>query len=79
MHMLEDHVIGWLEKWHVGFGMMGEQGAESIHAQFNSIQRVYSNMPNKLEPLERVMREHQLRTAPKNRAIQPLIKKRKLQ
>lgn len=32
MHMLEEHVVPWLRMWHVGFGLMGEQGAESIHA-----------------------------------------------
>ena len=34
MHMLEEHVIPWLREWHVGFGLMGEQGAESIHKFF---------------------------------------------
>lgn len=32
MHMLEEHVVPWLKEWHIGFRMMGEQGAESIHA-----------------------------------------------
>ncbi len=36
MHMLEEHVLPWLRKWHVGFGLLGEQGIESIHAHFNS-------------------------------------------
>ena len=30
MHMLKEHVIPWLKKWHIGSGMMGEQGAESF-------------------------------------------------
>ena len=37
LHMLEDHVVPWLEKWLVGFGLMGEQGAESVHASFNNM------------------------------------------
>ena len=38
MHMLEEHVVPWLKMWqHIGFGIMGEQGAESIHAYFNSL------------------------------------------
>ncbi len=35
MHMLEKHVVDWLDEWQVGIGLMGEQGAESIHAYFN--------------------------------------------
>ena len=31
MHFLEEHVIPWLQRWRVGFGVMGEQGMESIH------------------------------------------------
>ena len=39
MHFLEEHTVHWLRKWGVGFGLMGEQGAESIHAYFNSLGR----------------------------------------
>lgn len=46
LHMLEDHVCTFLRKWMVGFGFLGEQGAESIHARFNSLRRNFANMPN---------------------------------
>ena len=36
LHMLEKHTLPWLKEWGVGFGLMGEQGAESIHRWFNS-------------------------------------------
>ena len=39
LHMLEEHIVPWLKKWKVGFGLLGEQGAESIHAHFNSLKR----------------------------------------
>ena len=29
MHMLEKHVVDWLDQWQVGIGLMGEQGAEA--------------------------------------------------
>ena len=29
MHILEDHVIPWFRRWHLGFGIMGEQGAHT--------------------------------------------------
>jgi hypothetical protein len=49
MHLLEDHVIPWAKQWHVGFGLLGEQGAESIHAHFNTLQRTYHSMPDKVQ------------------------------
>ena len=77
MHMLEEHVVPWLEKWHVGFGLMGEQGAESIHKQFNSLSRTYSSMPERVERLKQMMVEHLLHAAPDNESLRPLVKKRK--
>ena len=78
MHMLEEHVIPWLRKWHIGFGMMGEQGAESVHKYFNSLGRTYCGIPNSAERLKCMLREHQLHTAPANVAARPPIKKRKI-
>ncbi len=37
LHMLEDHTIPFLKKWGVGLGFLGERGAESIHARFNTL------------------------------------------
>ena len=28
--IMEDHVIPWLERWHIGAGLMVDQGAELI-------------------------------------------------
>ena len=61
----------------VGFGLMGEQGAESIHANFNSIERSYKSIPNKVEQLCCVMHIHHLCTAPVNVALQPPAKRYK--
>ena len=41
MHILKDHVIQWLRRWHVGAGVMGEQGAESLHAHPNKLEEDY--------------------------------------
>ena len=78
MHMLEEHVIPWLRKWHIGFGMMGEQGAESIHKYFNALGRTYCSIPNSAERLKCMLKEHQLHTAPANVSERPPIKKRKI-
>lgn len=77
MYMLEEHVVTWMKQWHVGFGMMGEQGAESIHAYFNSLGRTYRGIPDPLERLKHMMKEHMLHVAPANIAAKPKIKIRK--
>ena len=77
MHMLEEHVVPWLKMWHVGFGLMGEQGAESIHAYFNSLGRTYRGIPDPVQRLKQIMKEHLLHVAPANIAVKPVLKKRK--
>ena len=37
MHLLKDHATDLVEATKMGFGSMGEQGAEAIHTQFNSL------------------------------------------
>ena len=78
MHMLEGHVIPWLRKWHVGFGMMGEQGAESIHKYFNNLGRRYCSVPRSIDRLKLMLTEHLLHISPANVAARPSIKRRKL-
>lgn len=77
MHMLEEHVVPWLRMWHVGFGLMGEQGAESIHAYFNSLQRTFHGVPDRVKRLKLMMKEHFLHIAPSNIAAKPAIKRRR--
>ena len=71
LHMLEEHIVLWVTKWKVGFGHLGEQGAESIHASFNSLKRTYS-----LLRLKQIMVEHHLRVAPDNTTARPPVQKR---
>ena len=33
-YLREDHATQWANATHVGFGLLGEQGAESIQAKF---------------------------------------------
>ena len=44
MHILEDHMLEWVSTHLAGCGLMGEQGAESIHSKFNSLKRTYSGI-----------------------------------
>ena len=43
MHLLDDHTLEWARNWHAGFGLLGEQGAESIHARFYVLHRTFSS------------------------------------
>ena len=77
MHMLEDHATEWVRLTHVGFGLLGEQGAESIHAKFNSLGRAYTAIPDRVERLKCIMKEHLVSIAPDMVAAIPTPKKRK--
>ena len=46
MHILEDHVIHWLMKYHHGFGLFGEQRFQYIHARINTIASSMSRIQN---------------------------------
>ncbi len=61
MHMLE---VDWLDEWQVGIGLMGEQGAESIHAYFNNLKTTYRSIPNGVERLRCMMKKHFVHIAP---------------
>ena len=74
--MLEEHVVPWIRKWKVGFGLLGEQGAESIHASFNALKRTHSGIPDSLRRLKQMMVEHHLRVAPDNTTARPPVQKR---
>ena len=59
--MLEEHTVPFLQRWHIGFGFMGEQDAdESIHNSINQLEKHYMNMPNRVKRLEVIVRQHHL-------------------
>ena len=61
----------------VGFGVMGDLGAESIRADMNSIKARYIKMPNRIDAQRCTMKDHLLRCCPVNVMAKPPIKKRK--
>jgi hypothetical protein len=77
MHLLEAHVVPWLKTYGVGLGLMGEQGAESIHAAINSIKKAYTNIPDRVKNLECILNEHHRQVCPTLAIEKPVIKKRK--
>ena len=55
--------------------MMGEQVAESLHAQFNTTERAHNNMKNRVQRLV-VLQAHHLQLMPANTSLEPpLLKK----
>lgn len=80
MHVLEDHTIPWLKRWHLGAGLMGEQGAESIHAHMMKLERTHQGIANDVERLRYIVHEHMLESAPSLTSLRPdpRPKKRKL-
>ena len=49
----------WPRLTYVGFGLLGEQGAESIHAiKLISLARAYTEIPDKIERLKGIVKEH---------------------
>ena len=58
--------------------MIGEQGAESMHAEFNPIElRQRNQRHDRVEQLLRVVTEHLVKSSPCNVAVQTPIKRRK--
>ena len=65
MHVLEDHTVPWARRTGTGFGLLGEQGAESIHARFNTLQRTNQCIHNKVDRLLSIVKEHSLSISPR--------------
>ena len=59
----------------MGFGLLGEQGIESIHAHFNRLKRTYTSVPEEVDRLRTLMTEHLLHIAPEHVAATPDIKR----
>lgn len=58
MHILENHVIPWLRRWHIGAGFRGEQGAESIHSHVKKLEGNYSGIANEVDKLKYIIIMH---------------------
>ena len=71
-------MIPWIKKWGVGFGLLGEQGAESIHTYFNLLRHKYNSIPERLLRLKQMMVAQHLKVAPDNTTARPPIVKKKL-
>ena len=79
LHMVEQHVVDFIAKWGAAFGYYGEQGAESLHNEFNKLNRTYCSIKPNTKRLEYILKEHHRRVNPEAKAIQPKTKKRKIE
>ena len=77
MHILEDHMVDWVKKWRIGAGLLGEQGAESIHAHMNRLDSQFCGIVNPLDRLKYIVREQNLEASPSLNMLQPPPKKYK--
>ncbi|XP_065192129.1 uncharacterized protein LOC135823213 [Sycon ciliatum] len=64
LHLLESHTAPAMERLGVGLGLLAEQGAESIHAEFNTLERRYRQIPALLQRLKAMAEQHLSRTLP---------------
>lgn len=55
----------------VGCGYIGEQGTESLHANFNYTEQAYNNMRDRVERLRVVVKNHHLQILPSNISLEP--------
>lgn len=77
MHLLEDHTVPFLRWWHIGAGLMGEQGQESIHAHLNKVEANFNSINNPLERLTYVVKQHNIDCTPTVNLLKPKPKKYK--
>ena len=58
LHLLEGHVVSAMRRYGVGLGMLGEQGGESIHAEFNTLARELKHTAEDLDRLRMIVKQH---------------------
>ena len=76
LHLLEDHCVDFMLKWRSAFGTYGEQGAESLHATFNSMKISYRSMQPPIKRVTAMLKEHYMRVNPAVAVLRPEVPKR---
>lgn len=76
LHLLERHVVTSIRRFGVGLGMLGEQGGESIHAEFNDLSTTFAHVVRDLDRLHMVVKQHCLSTLPQQLAKTPAVQRR---
>ena len=58
LHLLERHVVGQMRHFGTGLGLIGEYGAESIHAELNLLAATFDAVPRELDLLAVIAKQH---------------------
>ena len=69
LHLLELHVVPAMTRLRVGLGLLAEQGSESIHAEYNSLERRFWQIPEPVKWLKAIAMQHLKRTLPRSRPL----------
>ena len=78
LHLLEDHMVPFIRKWRAGPGLLGEQGGESVHKEFNVLAARHASMRQRgIDRLLAALREQHMQVHPSNVKKAPEQKKRK--
>ena len=77
LHMLEAHVVPFLNRWRTGCGFYGEQGGESIHHAFKQTKSRYVSIKNANDRLRYTMEEHLRSVSPKVSSVRVRPEKRR--
>ena len=67
----------WIRSRSVGFGLLGEQGVESIHSRLNTLGRTFVPLAKGVERLRCQMEEHFIHINPQSVAARPPPAKRR--
>ena len=76
LHMLEAHVLDSMGRFGVGLGMLGEQGGESLHAEFNLLTNTFRSVVREIDRLAMIVKQHCLTTLPQQLAKDPAVARR---
>jgi len=77
LHLLEEHTVPMMRRLRVGLGLLGEQGAESLHSSLNSLESKFKNIPGELLRLKSVADQHLLTTTDEAQSLAPRPQSRK--
>ena len=74
--MLEAHVVDSMGRFGVGLGMLGEQGGESLHVEFNLLTNTCRSVVREIDRLAMIVKQHCLTTLPQQLAKVPVAARR---
>ena len=77
LHVVERHVVPAIRRYGVGLGLLGEQGGESLHAEFNGLSTAFSGVVCKVDRLAMTVKQHSLTTFPQQLAKIPQPQRRR--